>query len=237
MVSFRIKFATRLSILVSCLLSPFPLQAQEISSPSDEDKKGPLAHVRVWMMVFNENAPLAVKSQSAGGEPMTIFEGDGKTPSKSSYLEIPHGSTTLSLTTGASPVKSEKIDFKPDDYRTILISRKNGALSWEIFQDPIPGQKDFPPAVRLLNFGTERTADITIGTQPPVKVQPNTCLVTPLLASGEINIAVSLPDPMGGPAATSVTDLNTSISPSWSVIMIPDYRGKLRPRVSPDGKE
>jgi len=216
----------------------FCLHAQEqLDSPTAKERKGPPAHVRIWAMVYDENTPFAVKAKAAQGDPIVLIETDGKIPNRSSYVELPKGQTDLSLLSAGTPVKSEKIELKPDDYRTILISRKNGVLSWEVLQDPIPKQKDFPPAVRLLNFGSDRVADVQIGAQPLVKVQPNSFVVAPLTESGTVNINVSLPDPKGGPPATSITDFSTAVSPSWSVVVIPDYRGKLRPRISPDGKD
>lgn len=211
-------------------------QETEVTPPPPGKTEIP-AHLRVWAMVFEENSNIAVRYKKEGITPVVLMEAPGEKPMRGSYLEVPKGAGEIELLSGGVPTSSVKLDLLADDYRTLLVSRDGGKLGLQVLQDPIPGQKDFPPAIRLLNFGTGRVAEVTIGAQPKVVVPENRCLITPVEGKGEAVLRVALPDPMGGPAATSTTDVNMGTSPSWSVVMIPDYRGKLRPRVSPDGKE
>lgn len=222
---------------LACWLFVALLSAQETAPvPEASPNKSP-AHVRVWAMVFAEKTAFAVKLRPKDGEPVSLLDTPGETPSKGFYGEIPKGVAELSIVSAGQIVDTKSITLASDDYQTILVRRKGSRLVLEVLQDPLPGQKDFPPALRLFNFGTGRVAEVTIGKEGKVVVPDNEFLIKPISQTGEVPLSVVLPDPAGGPPAISSTDIDTRTSPSWSVVTVPDYRGKLRPRVSPDGKE
>jgi hypothetical protein len=223
-------------VLAACLFVS-PLCAQETAPPPEASPAKSPAHVRVWAMVFGEKTPFAVKTKTKEGEPMTLLDTPGDKPTKGFYAEVPKGPTELTIVANGLVADTKTVDLVANDYRTILVRRKGARLVLEVLQDPLPGQKDFPPTLRLLNFGTGRVAEVTIGTEGKVLVPDNDFLIKPITQTGEVPLSVVLPDPTGGPPAISSTDIDTRTSPSWSVVTIPDYRGKLRPRVSPDGKE
>jgi|GEM_PF-6044809 len=223
-------------VLFFCILV-VPIYSQETTLPPEVSSKKSPGHVRVWAMVFAEKTPFAVKLRSKGGEPVSLLETNGDTPTQGFYTEIPMGRTEVTIVCNGQVLDIGLIDLAPGDYRTIVVRRKGPRLVLEILQDPLPGQKDFPPALRLFNFGTNRIAEITIAKEGNVFVPNNDFLIRPITQSGVVPLSVVLPDPDGGPPAISSTDINTRTSPSWSVVTIPDYRGKLRPRVSPDGRE
>ena len=227
---------TRLSLAVLLLSVVFCMGQAPESAPSPDERKTP-AHVRVWSMLFDESSPVSIKIKTTEPEPTNLLEAPGKGATRGFYAEVPKGAGEITASAAGVVLASAKLDLVPGDYRTILISRQNGKIDLQILQDPLPGQKDFPPAVRLLNFGTGRSAEVTLGGQTKITVPDNKLVITPISAKADLTVQVVLPDPAGGPPAISSTDVDLRTSPSWSMVVTPDYRGKLRPRVSPDGRE
>lgn len=223
-------------LLLALFFSPALMIAQEAPTPAEPAGKKP-GGLRIWAMVFDEKAPIAIKGRSSDDEPKTLLEVAGAKPQKSPYLEIPSGKITVSLTQGDQALGSQEIELAENDLKTLLFYRSGGQVKMQVFQDPLPGQKNFPPTLRLLNFGTGRVAEVTLGPSEKISVPENTCFVSKVSKKGSLDLQVVLPDPAGGPAAVSMTDVDMGAHPSWSVLMIPDYRGKIRPRVSPDGRE
>jgi hypothetical protein len=232
-MNFRLLF---LSLIFTFAFSR-PGEAQEAIPEGASDPKRVPAHIRVWVMVFDEKAPISIAFKGKDAESVTLLEAPGVQPTRGFYVEVPKGSGEIVASAGEIVLASATVDLLPDDHRTVLISRKGGKLNLQVLQDPLPGQKDFPPVVRLLNFGTGRSAEVTLGAQNKVIVPENQMVISQVPAQTDIPLRVVLPDPSGGPPAISSTDIDSRTSPSWSLVVIPDYRGKLRPRVSPDGRE
>lgn len=223
-------FAASLAVQLSAAFAQTPEATPEGDAPKSS------AHIRVWAMVYGEKSPFTVRSETGDDQPVTLLQGKGDAPQRDPYVDVKNGKVKIVLLSGGAPIKTEEIDLLPNDYRTVVVSRKGGSLAMDILQDPLPGQKNFVPAARLFNFGTDRTMEVSFGPQK-AQVSPDSFQVIPLSGSGNIPIKVSLPDPKGGYPALSETDIDLAAHPSWSLVAIPDYRGKLRPRVSPDGQE
>ena len=227
--------------VVLCFVASLAVQlsaafAQNPETSSEGDASRSSAHLRVWSMVYGEKSPLTVRSETGDDQPVTLQQSPGDVPQRDSYVDVRGGKVKIVLLSGGAPLKTEEIDLVPNDYRTVVVSRKDGSLALDILQDPLPGQKNFVPSARLFNFGTDRAMEVSLGSKK-ARVSPNSFQIVQLSGSGIVPIKVSLPDPKGGFPALSDTDIDLAAHPSWSLVAIPDYRGKLRPRVSPDGQE
>jgi len=207
------------------------------STPSASPLEEKRAYVRVWSMAFGGNEDISVTAKSDEEDARSIFHGKGDQPHLYPYVELKKGSTTISLVAGSESPKQTVVELAPDDFNTALITRQNGAYKLQVLQDPAKRQKDFPPTLRIFNFGSNRTAFLAIGKDQPVEVPPNTFTEVPLPEHQVVAINVTVPNPEGGAPAKSSTEVSTKDCLSWSLTCIPDYRNRIRPRVYANGPQ
>lgn len=223
-------------ILIFFLLSFFAsfVFAQETEQPDSAAPKRPLSYLRVRIMAFDIETPVSISLKSAAPDAPKIldeyvpiqpsttpYEG---TASKGDALEISIGGKTNTL----------NLDLLPDTFYTLLLYQNGSNLEQRLLQDSFPPGSLSRPPLRIFNFGSNRSAQIKVGDFAPITSPPGTFQEIELDASGILPMQVIVPDPAGGYPALSSGEILFTQGKSTSIVIIPDYRGKFRPRVWQD---
>lgn len=223
------------AVLLFCLFAsalPARLDAESRNPPSA--KKQP-AYFRVRAFLMEEKQPISVALQQPNLDPVELLSApNGESIISIPYEEMPAKEIKLTVRIGS---ESFDVNAKLDEgiYYTLLIYRESGRLLTPLLQDTFADPADPDCHIRVFNFGSERTAILTFRGQNAKQFAPNTFTEFTLPSRGKLKIDAMVPDPSGGYPAKSSTEINTNSVQAFSVIIVPDYRGKFRPRIWIDG--
>jgi hypothetical protein len=131
---------------------------------------------------------------------------------------------------------SESVNMRAGSYYTLLASQ-NKEGNWSIktfFDGPAKvGAVDRP--LRVLNFADGRETLLEVSGSPSVTVPGNSYLERNSPAK-LLGISVKVHPNDGSPPAQSSTEIDFTVLPSAYLVVCPDYRGRMRPRVIDGGK-
>lgn len=202
--------------------------------PPASNKKLP-AHLRIRAFLMDEKQAISVSLAQPNADPRELLGApNGGHPINTPYEELPPKETKLSINIGG---ETRDVAVKLDEgiFYTLLLYREGGRLLTPLLQDTFPGSEEPTCRVRVFNFGSNRTAHLSIGGNNTQRFPPNSFTELTLQPGGKLAINVTIPDPDGGYPALSSADLDTKSDRAVSVVIVPDYRGKFRPRIWMDG--
>jgi len=225
----------KISILLFCLLAsaiPARLDAESASPPSA--KKQP-AYFRVRAFLMEEKQPISVTLPQPNLEPVELLSApNGERVINTPYEEMPAKEIKLAVRIGS---ETYDVHAKLDEgiYYTLLVYRESGRLLTPLLQDTFADPTEPGCHIRVFNFGSERTAILSFRGKYAQQFASNTFTELILPSHGKLKINAIVPDPSGGYPAKSSAEINTKSSQAFSVVIVPDYRGKFRPRIWIDG--
>jgi len=225
-----------ITILVPCLLfivSCFAF-AQESEQTDSVAPKYPNSYLRVRIMAFDIQTPVSVSLRSSTPDaPKILDEYVPLKPTTTPYENVPSKGDALEISVGGK-TKTLNLDLLPDAFYTLLLYENESSLEQRLLQDSFPPGSQSRPPLRIYNFGSNRSALIKVGNFAPIKSPPKTFLEIEMDGSGVLPMQVVVPDPAGGYPAISSGEIVFTEGKSTSIVIIPDYRGKFRPRVWQD---
>lgn len=217
-------------------MTPAVSQSPTSGTGTPSEKK-PSAHIRVRVMLFNDKQSISVSLPQDGAGPRSLLALPGtERPVTTSYEEIPIDSDNLAVKVGETPLPTQTT-LVEDVYYTLLIYPKAGKIVSKLLQDTFSPDSEKLCRMRIFNLGSERTTMLTLGGGKEIPVGPNTFHELDLQQAGSVPIEVRVLDPAGGHPARSLIAINTGATPACSIVIVPDYRGKFRPRVWNDGPQ
>ena len=225
----------KITVLLFCLLalaSPARLNA-EPGAPAT-NKKLP-AHFRVRAFLMDEKEAISVTLPQPNADPVELLSApNGEHPIITPYEELPAKEAKLSVRIGN---ENHDVAVKLDEgiFYTLLLCRHGGGLVTPLLQDTFPDSAEPGCHVRVFNFGSNRTANLSFGETNASQFPPNSFTELILPPAGKLALNVSILDPGGGYPAISSAGINTKSAQAISVVVVPDYRGNFRPRVCKDG--
>jgi len=225
----------KIPVLLLCLFaSAFPARLGAEPGTAAPNKKLP-AHLRVRAFLMDEKQAISVTLPQPNGDPVELLSApNGEHPVITPYEDLPANENKLSIRIGS---ENHDLAVKLDEgiFYTLLLCREGGGLVTPLLQDKFPDSAEPGCHIRVFNFGSNRTANLSVGGKNARQFPPNTFTELMIPPDGKLALHVSIPDPDGGYPAISSAEINTKSAQAVSVVIVPDYRGKFRPRISKDG--
>jgi hypothetical protein len=226
----------RITLLLFCFLaSAFPARMNAEPEPPSSKKKQP-AYFRIRVFLLDEKQAVSATLPQPNADPVELLSApSGEHPITTPYEGLPAKETKLAIRIGS---QTHEVDMKLDEgiYYTLLVYREGGGLLTPLLQDTFPDPAEPGCHIRIFNFGSNRTANLSLDGKNEQQFAPNTFTELPALpVEGKLAINITIPDPGGGYPAIARADINIKAARALSVVIVPDYRGNLRPRIFKDG--
>lgn len=233
----------RLFLVCAAMLSiALPAPAQEPAAPiSGESTTNRVSSVRGWIVPLAKTQ-LSLHLKSEGQEAQTAQKNlsassDGSASTGAAYNETASGPSLAELRGANDAVlASERVSLRAGSYYTLLASpNKEGNWSIKTFFDgpTKPGAVDRP--LRVLNFADGRDTVLESPGLQSFTVPGNNFLERNYPAK-LLGVTVKVLANDGTPPAQSSTEIDLAVLPSAYLLVTPDYRGRMRPRMIDGGK-
>lgn len=223
------KFIPAAALLTLCV-APLAAQPEEHETVTGE-RKIP-ASLRAWIFPGSLTQPVTVSITPAGTETTKAlaFAKDGATVSRTSYEQIPPGSMRVDLKSGDEVLASKTGNLREEAHYTVLAWNNGGRWELQVFNDDLSSPNAADRPLRVLNFAQGRDTTIALdnGAENPVAKDS----VQEMKLPGKVTLVTARVKSLdGGPPAQSSVEIDFASSPSAYVVVGPDYRGRMRPRV------
>jgi hypothetical protein len=191
--------------------------------------------VRGWILTPDPAVRLQMKGVDANQETSLATGAEGGISVNPGYLTPPPGNYVLELKSGDEVLESARGALRPDRHYSAVVWREGSKWELKVFADDgsEPNAVDRP--LRVLNFADERETLLSLNAGAETKVAAQTVLETKAPAAiGMVTVKVLAAD--GGAPAQSSVEIDFKSAPSAYVVIGPDYRGRMRPRVFTGGR-
>jgi hypothetical protein len=219
--------------LVGCLSCAFltgALAQTSETTPQSDDKDG--SYIRGWIAGNGGSEAVSLWAQSAKDEEPRKFSSAaaGEKVMNPGYTKSIAGSFQFQLKAGEKLLQSATAKLADNAACTVLAWRQGGKWELRVYADGPYADNVADRPLRLMNFAEDRETLISLDNGPETKVAANTVeefKTLPKLASFAVKVlAVD-----GGAPAQSSGEVDFASTPSAYVVVAPDYRGRMRPRV------
>jgi hypothetical protein len=235
MINFSCKLS--LATLVALLSTPSAPNAfaQEEAAP----KPPKAAMIRGWMFPdqAKSSAPMVFKV-SDQGQPQVLATSDGTNASLAGGYQSLAGSgkVVLELGAGDKPVFSQTLALQQGKFYTLVAWQQQGVWKVKAFVDQRPGPADSDRPLRVLNFTDRRETEVALGASAAKKISSGGIEEFRVPPKVDTVTAKVFPKDSGGVAATTTVEIDMSAMLGAYVVISPDYRGRMRPRVIAGGE-
>lgn len=218
--------------------SGFGLGAQELPAGSSVVQPGKEpARVRGWVFPGKDDKDVtlrALQPQAEAQYPLAAGTG-GAAAVSPSYLSLPGGELVLELKSGNQMLSQTRVSLRDGRYYTAAAWRDGAKWTLKIYADGPASSDTTERPVRIFNFAAQRETVVQIEPGPEFDVAPNS--VQDLKAPAKVGmVTVKVLSGDGGAPAESTVEVDLSLLGSAYVVVGPDYRGRMRPRVINGGE-
>jgi len=227
-----IKKTLQLLMLSAWCLSP--AMAQEEEDEVGENKQ-PRAEARGWILQPDGPVRLLLGGEE-GQEPRVLAAGNrGSAAVGEIYQGLPPGRVVFNLQDAEDKVLATATGAVRDgSFYTAIAWPQGGRWQLKVFADTVnPGAMD--RALRIVNFpeGRDTLVDMHDGKETKV---PGDTVVELKVPARLLMTTVKVLSTDGGPPAQSTVELDLASAPAAYVMVSPDYRGRMRPRIIQAGQ-
>ncbi len=221
------KTASAFGLILCCLL---PVSAQEQEEDEPEDSRRPRAEVRGWIPKADSPVQMALIAE-AGQEPKVLAAATaGNSSVGEVYQAAPPGRVIFNLQDTEDKVLATATGtFRDGSYYTAVAWPEGGRWQIKVFADTAAANAQ-ERALRIVNFpeGRETLLDLLDGRELKV---PGDTVAELKLPARVLMTTFRVLAADGGPPAQSTVELNLASAPAAYVVVGPDYRGRMRPRI------
>jgi hypothetical protein len=191
--------------------------------------------VRGWILTPDAAVRLQMKGVDATQETSLASGGEGGISVNPGYLAPPAGNYVLELKSGDEVLESARGALRADRHYTAVVWREGSKWELKVFADDGSEANATDRPLRVLNFAEERETLLSLNEGAETKVAAQTVMETKAPAAvGMVTVKVLATD--GGAPAQSSVEIDFKAAQSAYVIVGPDYRGRMRPRVFTGGR-
>jgi hypothetical protein len=205
-----------------------------VESPQPEGKTLPA--IRAWIFPGGEDAEASV-SLSAGtdGEKKVLARSSsGKAVVDQAYSDVPEQQLAAEVRVGDRVESTSAVAFKSGSAYTMVVWNSGGKWQSKLYLDA-GSTKSGARELRVINFAGDRESLVGIDAGQGQKLGASS--VTGIAVAPKVSMVnVEVSDPQGGPAAKSAVEVDFAVFQNAYVVIAPDYRGRMRPRVLPGGR-
>jgi len=217
--------------LLLSLIFPLSLPAQEPAEEAPRDREAPQAYLRGWIYGADESPVAMVLVDEEGGEPVPLAEAAGGAVSANElYQTLKPGRRTVELRSGEKVLARKEVALRKDEMGTLLAWRTGAKWQTELFPDTAGALNAPDSPLRIINFAGGRETLLAIDGGADTKVAADT--VQEFRGPRKVSmVRVQVLASDGGPPAQSSVEVDFRSVPSTYVVVGPDYRGRMRPRI------
>jgi len=222
-----------IGLLTAMVFPAFLSQAQEEAEPGREE---PRPAVRAWLFPADatERVSLVLETgDGAGGSIPLVSTENGAVAASPVYEQSPLSKARLELKSGDKVLVSGGLALTEGRFYTAAAWREGSDWKVKVFLDGPPAGAGSPRPVRVFNFADGRTTMLEVG-EAEHKVGAGSVFELQV-APKPTMITASVLAPDGSHPAISSVEIDLASAPSAYVVVGPDYRGRMRPRVIEGG--
>jgi hypothetical protein len=212
------------------------LLAQEPEEEVPSGREAPQAFLRGWIYGADESPVSMVLVDEQGGEPIRLAEAAGGAVSASElYQSFKPGRRAVELRSGEQILARADAPLRNDETYTLLAWKTGARWQTQLFSDTAVGSNAPDRPLRIVNFAGGRETLLSIDGGADTKVAPDT--VQEFRGPRKLSmVRVQVLSLDGGPPAQSSVEVDFRAVPSTYVVVGPDYRGRMRPRIMLGGQ-
>ncbi len=225
-----------LPALALLLVAVGPASAQEADPLAPEQNSEARAALRGWIFPGNDTAPvvIAITSQETPEPKSLAGTKDGLVNARPSYEQVAPGAQKIELKSGEEVLVAKTGSLRPERHYTAVAWNSGGKWELQVFGDDAASPNATDRPLRVMNFAGGRETLLAIDGGEEAKVAPDA--VQEFRAPRKIAmVRVQVLALDGGPPAQSSVEVDFASSPSAYVVVGPDYRGRMRPRIIQGG--
>lgn len=201
--------------------------------PSEDEAKATM--VRGWILTPDPAVRLQLKGAETTQETNLAAGSEGGISVNSGYLEAAPGNYVVELKSGDEVLESARGALRADRHYTAVVWREGSKWELKVFADDGSEANAVNRPLRVLNFAEQRETLLSLNEGAETKVPAQTVMETKAPAAvGMVTVKVLATD--GGAPAQSSVEIDFKAAESAYVIVGPDYRGRMRPRVFTGGR-
>jgi len=229
------------ALLVLCAVSAAAtcsLMAQDADNGSGDANTGAnQAFVRGWLLPVagkRDTALTALQTQTQTQLALASSEA-GAVSASPSYNTVAEGELSLELKSADETLAQARVALRANRYYTVAAWEDGSKWTLKVFADGSPSPASAERPVRIFNFAGNRETLVSIGQGAEIKVARNS--VQEIKSPPKIvMVSVKVLAEDGGPPAQSAVEVDLAVMPSAYVVVGPDYRGRMRPRIVTGGE-
>lgn len=210
-----------------------PAQESEQEAPAGREK--PQAFLRGWICGADESPVFMVLIDEEGGVVQLAEAAGGAVSASELYQPFKPGRRAVELRSGKDVLARADAPLRKDGVYTLLAWKTGPSWQTQLFSDAAaaPNAPDCP--LRIVNFAGGRETLLSVDGGDDTKVSPNT--VQEFRGPRKVSmVRVQVLSLDGGPPAQSSVEVDFRSIPSAYVVVGPDYRGRMRPRIISGGQ-
>jgi len=209
-----------------------PVPGQEAPAPATDQDVENRAFLRGWIFPGGDKRAVALTVTLQEDEAAKVIVGtkDAAARAQPGYAPLAPGSLKIELKSGDEVLASKTGTLRPEQHYTAVAWIKGGKWDLQVFADDpaSPNATDRP--LRVINFAGGRETLLSTDGGAETKVAADT--VQELRGPRKVSmVRVQVLAPDGGPPAQSSVEVDLRSVPSVYVVVGPDYRGRMRPRI------
>jgi hypothetical protein len=224
-----------LLLCLSIILPPPSVRGQE-QPPEEGPSPERIANVRVWIFPGSEKESVGVAfatGEQSEKKVMAQTTG-GESRAEEGYQTVAEGQLMSEIRVGDRVESTSTINFRKGSSYTMVVWNSGGQWEAKLFLDASTLQKP-ERHVRVVNFADGRPAMLKVGGGQGQNVAGSSVAEFPA-PTGVAMVQTDVIDPKGGPPALSSVEIDFSAFLNAYIVIAPDYRGRMRPRVIGGGR-
>jgi hypothetical protein len=203
--------------------------------PSEPDASKPAAGLRAWIFSPGDESVAILCKTAADEQPRTLATATGpQRVTDGTYQEFAPGRIELQVKGGDRVLATASGSLADGRQYTVVAMPEGRDWKIKVFSDgPAKSGSGFRP-LRVCNFAADRETVLLLPGAGETRIAANT-LHELEVAPAVTGLTVRVLAADGGPPAQSSTEIDFVRAPSAYVVVGPDYRGRMRPRVIEGG--
>jgi hypothetical protein len=217
---------------ISLLLLP-SLRGQAEPPPSDDK---PLPAIRAWIFPAGQTDEVSVSLSAGNDEERRVLakSSSGENAADEMYNDVPEQQLVAEVRIGDRVESSSAVTCKGGNSYTMVVWYGGGKWQSKLYLDS-GNTKSADRDLRVFNFADGRSAFVGIDDAKKQEI-PAASVVVMAVKPGVSMVNVEVADSKGGPAAKSAVEVDFQVFQNAYIVVAPDYRGRMRPRILPGGR-